>query len=46
MTERERERARAREITSRQRDRQREGEAGSPLSIEPDAGLNPRTLGS
>jgi len=23
-----------------------EGEAGSPLSKEPDAGLNPRTLGS
>jgi len=29
-----------------QRDEQTEGKAGSPLSKEPDAGLNPRTLGS
>ena len=36
------------EITSRQRSRQREREeeAGSPLSREPDAGLDPRTLRS
>ena len=35
-----------REITSRQRGRQREEEAGSLLSREPDAGLDPRTLRS
>ena len=36
------------EITSRQRGRQRERgrEAGSPLSREPNLGLNPKTLGS
>ena len=34
------------EITSRQRGRQREEEAGPLLSREPDAGLDPRTLGS
>ena len=32
--------------TGRQRDREREKEAGSPLSREPDAGLDPRTLRS
>ena len=35
---------REKEITSRQRGRQRQREAGSPLSREPDAGLDPRTL--
>uniref|UniRef100_M3Y9G3 Uncharacterized protein n=1 Tax=Mustela putorius furo TaxID=9669 RepID=M3Y9G3_MUSPF len=39
-----------REITSRwkgsQREREREEEAGSPLSREPDAGLDSRTLRS
>ena len=36
-----------REITSRQRGRQKGGwEAGSPLSREPDVGLDPRTLRS
>ena len=35
-----------REITRRQRDRQRGLEAGSLLSREPDAGLDPRILGS
>ena len=41
------------EITSsreagREREREREGEeeSGSPLSREPDVGLDPRTLGS
>ena len=37
------------QITSRQRagrEREREVEAGSPLSREPDMGLNPRSLGS
>jgi len=29
-----------------ERERKREREAGSPLSKEPDAGLDPRTLGS
>ena len=36
-------RARVRE--HKQGERQTEGEAGSPLSREPDAGLHPRTLG-
>jgi len=30
----------------RERETEAEGEAGSPRSREPDAGLNPRTLGS
>ena len=30
------------EIISRQREREREEEAGSPLSREPDVGLDPR----
>ena len=38
LTEREREREQARGA--------REGEADSPLSREPNAGLDPRTLGS
>ena len=40
-------------LSERERDRaqaggeaEAEGEAGSPLSKEPDAGLDPRTLGS
>jgi len=39
------ERERARAPISRG-ELQAEGEAGSPLSKEPDAGLDPRTLGS
>jgi len=35
-----------REITEhKQREQQAEGETDSPLSREPDVGLNPRTLG-
>ena len=30
----------------KQGEKQAEGEAGSPLSREPDAGLDPRTVGS
>ena len=32
--------------TERKAETQAEGEAGSPLSREPNAGLDPRTLGS
>ena len=40
LTERERSQV------GRETGREREEEAGSPLSREPDMGLNPRTLGS
>jgi len=40
-----RERVHVREREHKQGERQTEGEAGSPLSREPDAGLDPRTLG-
>ena len=45
------ERSKCKEIESKQvhkegKGKAGEGEAGSPLSREPDAGLNPRTLGS
>ena len=42
LSERERERERERESTSRGNGRLKEG---SPLNKEPDAGLNPNTLG-
>jgi len=35
-----------RESTNGEEQREREGETGSPLSGDPDAGLDPRTLGS
>ena len=44
LTERKRETETTREGTQAQG--VREGEAGFPLSREPDAGLDPRTLGS
>jgi len=37
---------REREQEYKQGERQAEGEAGSPLSKKPDAGLDPRILGS
>ena len=37
---------RQRSQVGREADREREGEAGSLLRREPDAGLDPRTLGS
>ena len=40
------ERERVKEREHKQGEWQKEGEAGSPLSKEPDAGLDPRTLGS
>ena len=46
MTEREKERERERENKQWEGQAEGEGEAGSPLSREPDAGLDPRTLGS
>jgi len=44
--QRARVRERERERAHRQEEWQVEGEAGSQLSGEPDAGLNPRTQGS
>ena len=48
LTQRERERSQVGREAGRERERERErdGEAGSLLSREPDAGLDPRTLGS
>jgi len=41
-----RERKRERQRTHKQGEQQSEEEAGSPLSREPDVGLDPRPLGS
>ena len=43
---REKEREQASELAQAEGERETEGEAGSPLSKEPDVGLNPRAPGS